>query len=240
LRGLFDEFSNQSLARTMPPGTAAVRRTVRRRYATRAVVLAVAALVVLSLAFVPLRTSHSQPVQPSPTPSVSTSSLSPRTSPTGPRIVPGATTTTTTAPTPACDPNNNAYAGFNLSQPAPDEYELTPSMLAACPSLRIWLAQGTYVGAGANSATVTRTSSRSVVLSASNPTATLAPAFPAPSCASVVVVTYIGYTGAPKVLASMANPVPHLVATGDTSDLSYYVLQHGSSFKEASWQAPTC
>jgi hypothetical protein len=241
LRAVFEEFETLSLAHTVPPGTAAVKRTVRRRYATRAALLAVAAGLALLLVWLPVGASHPQPIQQSPTPTPG-SSASPDTAPSGSgaAAAAGSASPTTTPPTPECDPNNPAYEGFRLGQPAPDQYELTPGMLAGCPSLRIWLTQATYVGAGANAATVTRTASTAVTLSAANPSVSLPPNLPAPSCASVVVVTYLSYTGPPATLASMPNPVPQLVASGNTADLAYYLAQQGRNLRAASWQAPTC
>jgi hypothetical protein len=241
LRVLFEAFEVESLSRTSPPGAPAVQRTVRRRYATRAVAFAVAALALLLVAvWSPLRASQPQPIGPTPSAPAPTTTDSPASPTPGASAAPSGVAGAPSPTRPECDPKSNAYVGIDLGGPAPDQYALTPSMFATCPGLKVWLALATYVGAGANAGTLTRTASTSTTLTAANPSATLSPQFPPASCESVIIATLVGYSGPPTVPASIPNYVPSLVSTGSTEDLRYYLVERGVILKNASWQAPTC
>jgi hypothetical protein len=239
LRGLFDRFAAESLARIAPPGPAAVKRTVRRRYATRAVAFAVLALAALALVWTPPGRSQPQPIGPTPSPSVP-SSVSPEPSSTGSGTGPAGSTAASPPADPDCDPNSRSYIGLKLGSTSPEVYSITPEMLSRCPGITIWLVQATYVGAGASAATLTRTASTSATLSADRRSADLTQQLPPPSCASVLVVTFRGYLGPPAVPASLPNLVPNLVASGNTGDLASYLQGRGLAFLTASWQAPSC
>jgi hypothetical protein len=246
LRTLFDAFEADSLARTSPPGARVVQSTVRRRYAIRAIAFAVAALALLIAAvWSPLRASHPQPIGPTPTVSPTTTG-SPDAVSVGGAVTPSPSASAG-SPSPLssdCDPSGvgkgGNYVGVELGGPAPDQYVLTPRMLAICPDLKIWLTQATYVGAGASSSTVTRTASTPVTLSASNPSVTFKAQLPPPSCQSVLIVTFVGYTGPPAVPSTLTNYVPTLVADGTTAQVAEDLLKQGLRLQAALWQAPAC
>src|SRR5690242_5822158 len=69
LNNLFDEFLTDSMSRTKPPGVTAVRRTVARRHATRAIVLVLIAGGVAAGSLIPFgHGSDKTPISPTAQP----------------------------------------------------------------------------------------------------------------------------------------------------------------------------
>jgi hypothetical protein len=238
LRNRFDAFANASLAQTMPPGAGAVQRTVRRRYATRAVVLTVAAIVAVAVAWFPLGTAHPHPIPIGPPATISPEPHIAGSAAAAASASPSPSPKPTTTPTdPGCDPLSMNYAGLQLASSTPDEYEVTPAMLVECPTLQLRITRATYVGAGANSKTLGRTAATSTTLNSGNRSVSLPMTLPAPSCASVLIMTYIGDFAAP---ASIDNYVPGLVATGTEDSVFAFLQANGAFLRAASWQPPAC
>src|SRR3954454_10664676 len=159
LHDRFAAFATDSVARTRPPGVTGITRTLRRRHATRATVLAVVALV-LALA-VPLSqrggnpvptVSHSADPSIAPSPTTTPPTTAPSTRPTRTRT--GSSAPAGAALSPPCDPHAGSYEGDKLAG-GPDTFTITPDMLSTCPGLRIRLVRAVYVGKSPTSARLT-------------------------------------------------------------------------------------
>jgi hypothetical protein len=242
LNGRFAAFEADSLARTKPPGTAAVRRTVRRRHATRAVALGATAAVLAVVAL--LTNGTSRPPLPRPVTTMSPSAMpAPSTSPT--IRAPRATAPPTTPPTPSinrrCNPDSNSFVGGELTG-GPDAYTLTDGMLTTCPDLQLSITRVTYVTKGAaKPSTLSQTGLVTRTLAADNRTVTMpAASLPAGSCYTYLVLTLLWRDGAAEPPSSVPNQVPTLVANGSDDEIQRYWGPLGASVLLTAWGTPTC
>jgi hypothetical protein len=250
LRTLFERFEADSLARTRPPGALAVQRTVRRRYATRAALALAAAIaiilsVLLPYALTPRTHEPIGPVTSAPFSAGVQPTASPTPTPTPPPTSPSASPSASPSPRPdgtyetgnACDPNNFEFFGQNLESPSPDVYQVPGGMLSTCPNIAVRMHRAVYQAAGAQSSTLSRSSSTTVVLDGANRSVTMSTALPAPSCASVLIVVYEAQADPP---ATMPNDVPKMISSGGHADVDAFLSATGEKVYAASAQAPTC
>ncbi|GHJ46502.1 hypothetical protein Cs7R123_38440 [Catellatospora sp. TT07R-123] len=222
-----------SQARTRPPGVAAVRTTVTRRYATRAAALLLGALALALGALVPVSTG-SAPTNPSPSPHPSPSasaSAEPSTAP------PATSPSPTPRPsTPVC-PYDAKAALLLLVSPASDTFAKSSQLQKACPAMKIKITRAVYVGANATVAKLTRHATVSATVTSTSGVHVGAPGRPAGDCYARLEVTVAGSGSLPS---SMPNPIPELVSSGSQFRFEEYLAARGLRPLETSWVDPVC
>ncbi|MBB5871102.1 hypothetical protein F4553_004481 [Allocatelliglobosispora scoriae] len=177
LRAPFDDFRDRCLAETVPPGVDALRRTVRRRRTTRAMVAAgVAALVTIAAIALPGLRATPTPTEPTPSPTVS-ESVPPSPTPT-PTMSPSASPSHSTAPgSPRAGSGSGKQSGSGADpcyvrtlywDIGPEHYYLPPGTAQKCPSIKIKLVWAKYGWSPADQKIV-RLSSSSTYLTAARP-----------------------------------------------------------------------
>ncbi|MDI1464296.1 SigE family RNA polymerase sigma factor [Catellatospora sp. KI3] len=225
-------------ARTRPPGVAAVRATVTRRYATRATALLVGALALAAGALVPISAGVA-PTNPSPgvSPSPASPSPSPTATPSAQPSTQAPSAPTNPARSTSTCPYDTMAATMLLVSPAPDTYAKSAQLQAACPSMRMRVTRATYVGATATAAKLTRHATTSGTLTSQSAVRVATPGRPAGECYARLQVTLAGSASLP---ASIPNPIPDLVSSGREDSFDYYWASRGLRVLDMSWADPVC
>jgi hypothetical protein len=235
LREVFEAFRAESIAKTMPPGVAATRRTVTRRATTRIGLLAAIAGIVAVGVWLPGRQSgapvptESSVATPSATPSPTASpSTPPQASP-----APGPTGSGTVG----CDSPYRVPTASLLVGGSPDRFALPAAVLSQCPSVTVRLVRATYAADGCCATTLALSGSTSRTLSGSAPSTQLPPADHPAACRAMVTLTLAGRSGLP---ASIPNPIDAIKQSGTEEGLRRYWSGRGMEVVAVSWSEPIC
>lgn len=239
LRGRFEAFRADSIARTLPPGVAAVRHRVARRLTSRAAALGIASIAVLAATWLPHRGGDQQSsVLTSPTPAASQSAGATPTP--SPSASPTVTTSSPTARASRTRSRSCPDLAAMITSADPDTFTFSSQLHETCPLLtRVDLVRATYLGIGPSSISLPKYSSAEVALTRTAPTVTFAPGLrPSGSCYTYLTVTLITDGG------DAPASIPNLVSTfGDTepdSTIRLYFSKHGYTLMDQLWAEPAC
>jgi hypothetical protein len=247
LNSLFDEFLTDSMSRTKPPGVTAVRRTVARRYATRAIVLVLIAAGIALGSLIPFGhgfdrppiSPTAQPPQPSATqnPTPVTASAPPSPGPVDSTNTSPRTGTTDGSGGHDCNAFQNVKIPALLSGGDPNVVTLSGTLLSQCPNVQVRVVRATYTANGPGTpSTLTLYASTTDGLTAARPSVTLADGRTPPgTCYTYLIVTLAGNGSLPHTIT---NPIPNF--NGPDYSLDQYWSDRGLSLISTSWGEPTC
>jgi hypothetical protein len=206
LKSRFEEFRQDSIARTRPPGVGAIERRLARRYATRAVALVACALAVIIGVWLPTFTGGSGTGPATPPTSSATQSPS---APSSPSANPPPATSAADAGCDAIDPLSQptVIGGGNV-----DTVTIAGSFLNVCPNAQIKVTRVTYTSTSPTAKSLTRYASSAKTLSATKRTGDFGvPGMTQYSCVTYLIVIVAGSGSIP---ASIPNTVAKIQATG--------------------------
>jgi hypothetical protein len=235
LRDEFEAFRVDSLARTRPPGVPAIRRTLGRRAAVRAVVLAAAAVIAIVLTFTwqtpdqgraPIHPPiPSIPPSPVPTPSASAS------------VPPSPGVPSSSPPNTLCTSWPNRPVSTLLTSAGPDGFTIADSLVKACPGVTLHITRAVYVGNGASASRLTLYGSIMHPVSArSRSTQMPTIGLPSGSCFTSLTLTMI--TSSPP--HTITNLVPEIESSGDDDAMTRYLAGRGIALIRTAWSQPSC